>query len=45
MKKMPNVYWIACAAQCVDVMLDDINKDDELHDVIITSTINNHFNL
>ncbi|XP_057970336.1 uncharacterized protein LOC131159441 [Malania oleifera] len=47
MQKRPNLYWTACAAHCIDLILEDIGKKSNVKKVLedartITSFIYNH---
>ena len=34
MRKWPHLYWVPCAAHCIDLMLEDIGKEDEVKKVV-----------
>ena len=47
MRKWPHLYWVPCAAHCIDLMLEDIGKEDEVKKVVeavqsITTFIYSH---
>eukprot|EP00268_Persea_americana_P022196 TRINITY_DN22073_c1_g1_i1.p1 TRINITY_DN22073_c1_g1~~TRINITY_DN22073_c1_g1_i1.p1 ORF type:complete len:104 (+),score=9.94 TRINITY_DN22073_c1_g1_i1:54-365(+) len=45
--KMPHIVWVPCAAHCIDLMLEDIGKLEDVQKTIdegkmVTSLIYNH---
>ena len=47
MEKFPNLYWTACSAHCIDLILEDIGKKKSVKKIIdqakvITQFIYNH---
>jgi hypothetical protein len=47
MRKWPHLYWVPCVAHCIDLMLEDIGKEDEVKKVVeavqsITTFIYSH---
>ncbi|RWR90997.1 hypothetical protein CKAN_02013200 [Cinnamomum micranthum f. kanehirae] len=47
LEKMPHIVWVSCAAHCIDLILDDIGKLDDVHKTIdegkiVTGLIYNH---
>jgi flavoprotein len=47
MEKYNHIFWTPCAAHCIDLMLEDIGKDNLIRDIvhkaqILTNFIYNH---
>ena len=43
MEEFPHLYWTACAAHCIDLIVEDFVKLDHIADVIFSaSTITNY---
>ena len=43
MEEFPNLYWIACAAHCIDLTLEDFGKLDRIVNIILMArTITNY---
>ena len=45
--KMPHIFWVSCAAYCIDLMLEDIGKSEDVQTIIdeekmITGLIYSH---